>query len=150
MKRSDALAALSRDHHHGLFAAHRLRNATPDNAAAARDEFLAFWHTEGRGHFRVEEEVLLPSLARHGLADHDAVVKVLLDHVELRRRAADLFGDPTAPVSTLHELGERLHTHIRHEERVLFPLVEQVTTDADLAELAAGIERAEGAWLTGS
>jgi hypothetical protein len=39
MKCSDALAQLSRDHHHGLVVAQRLRRATPATADAARDAF---------------------------------------------------------------------------------------------------------------
>ena len=38
--------------------------------------------------------------------------------------AADLAADQGARPADLHELGARLHDHIRHEERVLFPLIE--------------------------
>ena len=63
MKRAEALRPLSRDHLKSLMAAKRLRSAT-DAGIAARD-FLAFWETEGRRHFRVEEEVLLPGWSLH-------------------------------------------------------------------------------------
>ena len=69
------------------------------------------------GHFRIEEELLLPALARHHAVTGDAVVRVLTDHVELRRRAADLEAEPEPTVEALHELGACLHDHIRHEER---------------------------------
>src|SRR6478672_9537241 len=90
MKRSDALAQLSRDHHHGLVVAQRLNRATETTAVAARDTFLTFWETEGRDHFRVEEDVLLPAFARHHAPTDDAVTRVLIEHADLRRRAADL------------------------------------------------------------
>ncbi len=45
MKRSDALAPLSRDHQHGLAVALQLRRATPQSAEAAREAF-AFWAVE--------------------------------------------------------------------------------------------------------
>jgi Hemerythrin HHE cation binding domain len=90
MKRSDALVQLSRDHHHGLVVAQRLARATADTTRSARDAFLAFWKEDGHEHFRVEEELVLPALARHAPAGHEAVVRVLTDHVELRRLAADL------------------------------------------------------------
>src|SRR5215207_4253622 len=142
MKRSDALAQLSRDHHHGLVVAQRLNRATDANAAAARDAFLRFWDQEGHEHFRVEEDILLPALARHSSPTHDAVVRVLTDHVDLRRRAADLAAEPTPAPEDLHELGERLHAHIRHEERTLFPLIETALPDDELADLAMALERA--------
>jgi iron-sulfur cluster repair protein YtfE (RIC family) len=129
MKRSDALAHLSRDHHQGLVAARRLNRATSATASAARDAFLEFWDHEGHEHFRIEEDILLPALARHHSPADDAVVRVLVDHVEIRRRAADLAADPTPPSDDLHELGARLYAHIRHEERVLFPLIEAVLPD---------------------
>jgi hypothetical protein len=90
MKRSEALAPLSRQHHQGLFIALTLKRADPESAVEARRAFMEFWESDGREHFRIEEEVLLPAYARHGAHDHPAVVKVLTDHVDLRRRAGDL------------------------------------------------------------
>jgi iron-sulfur cluster repair protein YtfE (RIC family) len=142
MKRSDALAELSRDHHHGLVVAQRLRRATQATAGGARGEFLAFWAQQGREHFRIEEEVLLPAFARRGSPEHEAVVRVLVDHVDLRRRAADLAADPAARPGELRQLGERLHAHIRHEERVLFPLIEASLSGDELLDLIAAMERA--------
>ena len=143
MQRSEALAPLARDHHQGLFVAQRLNRATSSEAAAARAAFLEFWDRAERGHFRIEEELLLPALARHHAVTDDAVVRVLTDHVELRRRAADLVAEAEPAVETLHELGACLHDHIRHEERVLFPLIEAALPGDELAELGAAVERAE-------
>ena len=143
MKRSDELAPLSRDHHHGLFAALTLRRATEADSAAAREVFLTFWNSEGAHHFRVEEEVLLPAFARRGPADHEAVVRVLVEHVDLRRRALHLAEDDAPPTAALHELGERLKAHIRHEEDVLFPLIERTLPGEELQALGAAIAHAE-------
>lgn len=143
MKRSEALSPLSRDHHQGLFAALKLRRASAADAEEARGAFLDFWHGEGAHHFRVEEEVLLPALARHASADDEAIVRTLVEHVDLRRRAADLEGSVEPSLETLHELGDRLHAHIRGEENQLFPLIETTLPSAELDELGAAIERAE-------
>src|SRR5919108_1732112 len=94
VKRSVALAPFSRQHHHGLFAALRLKRADADAAAEARATFVDFWEREGRDHFRVEEELLLPAYARHGEHDHPAVVRVLVEHVDLRRRGEDVAAAP--------------------------------------------------------
>lgn len=143
MKRAAALTPLSRDHHHGLAVAQRLVRATAQTATDARTRFLAFWQTEGRRHFEIEEEQLLPALARHVSPEHEAVVRVLVDHVELRRQAGDLAAQPPPSLKILQELGYRLQRHIRHEERVLFPLIEESLPEPELAELATAIERAE-------
>jgi hemerythrin-like domain-containing protein len=141
VKRSAELAPLSRDHHQGLFAALKLRRATADDRAEARATFLAFWE-DGRRHFAIEEELLLPALARHVACDHEAIVRVLTEHVDLRRRAQDVTaGDER--LEALHELGTRLQEHIRHEENVLFALVEAALADDELVALGAAIARAE-------
>jgi hemerythrin-like domain-containing protein len=142
MKRSAALAQLSRDHHHGLFAAQRLKRATDRSAESARDGFLEFWRTEGQHHFRVEEEVLLPAFTPRDAAGEAAVARVLDEHADLRRRAQELTGE----LGALHELGVRLKAHIRHEENVLFPLVEQALPPGELAALGEAIARAEAAF----
>jgi iron-sulfur cluster repair protein YtfE (RIC family) len=143
VKRSDALKALSRQHHQGLVVAMRLKRATTDTALEAREAFLEFWTSEGRDHFRAEEEVLLPAFARHAPPDHEAVVRVLVEHVDLRRRSAQLAedGDPTP--EELRELGERLEGHIRHEERVLFRLIEEALPEGELEHLVVALEEAE-------
>ena len=144
MQRAEALAELSRDHHHGLVVAQRLRRATVASAADARASFLGFWETEGRAHFHVEEDVLLPAMARHHPPDDPEIVRVLVGHVDLRRRAADLAADAGAPLADLHELGERLSGHIRHEERVLFPMIEASLPDGELRALGDALAAAHG------
>lgn len=143
MKRSEELAPLSRDHHHGLFAALKLSRAAPADAAAARAAFLVFWEDEGRHHFAVEEEVLLPGFARQVAPDHHAIVRVLVEHVDLRRRAQALADTDVPALADLHELGARLRGHIRHEEDVLFPLIEASLPHDELVALGAAIARAE-------
>src|SRR3954447_1161213 len=143
MKRSEELAPLSRDHHHGLFAALRLTRATPETAGAARDGFLAFWYGEGRRHFAIEEDLLLPAFARHAGPDHEAIVRVLVEHVDIRRRAQDLAEHGHPPLAALHELGGRLRAHIRHEEDVLFMLVEHTLPNDELIALGAAVAAAE-------
>ncbi len=117
----------------------KLKRASDETAAEARQGFLDFFAREGRRHFRIEEELLLPAYARHGDATEDDVVRVLTDHVELRRAATDL----TTERDELRRLGERLEAHIRHEERVLFPRIEAALSDEELIQLGAEIERAE-------
>ena len=144
MKRSQALVQLSRDHHHGLVVAQELVRASRETAAAARGVFLAFWKQEGSEHFRMEEEIVLPAFARHGSPGHPDVVRVLTDHVELRRLAADLAADQGPAPEMLHELGGRRSRAYPPRERVLFPLIEAALPDDELVALAAAVERAPG------
>jgi hypothetical protein len=145
MKRDAALVPLSHDHQHGLAAALTLRRAVPADADAARSAFLEFWHSEGAAHFRLEEEVLLLRFARHGDARSDAVVRALLDHVEIRSRALAIESDSQPPLELLRATGELLADHIRHEERVLFPLIASALSEAELAELGEALGGASDA-----
>jgi hypothetical protein len=72
-------------------------------------------------------------------------VRVLVEHVDLRRRAQDLTAGSDPDVAELHELGERLEGHIRHEERVLFPMIEEALPAEELDRLAAAVARADAA-----
>ena len=143
MKRSEALRTLSHQHHQGLFAALQLKRADRETAADARQAFIDFFEREGARHFRIEEELLLPAFARHAGCEEPAIVRVLTEHVELRRRGQDLEAEADQDEGTLRELGARLERHIRFEERVLFPMIEEALPPDELERLAAAIERAE-------
>lgn len=142
MKRSDQLAPLSRQHHVALEVALRLRKVSTTDAAAARDRFLQFFEDEAREHFRAEEELLLPAFARHVPADDPDIVRVLIEHVELRRRAADLTRG-MVDADELHALGDLLNDHVRHEERTLYPRIEAALEGEELVALGAVLD-AEG------
>ena len=143
MKRADALRSLSRDHHQALVIAQALTRADESNAGERQAAFLDFWRAHGHRHFQVEEEVLLPFYAGFADVRTEPVVRVLTDHVEIRRMAQDLEQGPAAPVDSLHALGGRLADHVRHEERVLFPMIEDALPDERLAELASAVAHAE-------
>ena len=143
MKRSEALKLLSHQHHQGLFAALQLKRARQDTAEEARQVFLDFYEREGSRHFRAEEELLLPAYARHTGVDRPEIVRVLTEHVDLRRRGQDLEAQCGWIPSALRELGERLERHIRFEERELFPMIEAALPDDELERLGAAFARAE-------
>lgn len=140
MKRAEALRPLSREHLGALLAARALREA--DDAGEGAERFLEFWRDDGRRHFRIEEEVLLPEWAAAGEVDREGVARMLEEHLAIRREALRVeSGD--ASLEELRELGRLLHDHVRFEERRLFPEVEAALSAHDLERLAAAIERAE-------
>jgi hemerythrin-like domain-containing protein len=141
MKRAEALRPLSREHLVALITAKKLREA--DELDTAAGTFLEFWHGDGVRHFRVEEEVLLPTWAAHAEVDRDGVARMLDEHLAIRREALRLeAGDAT--LEEARALGQLLHDHVRFEERQLFPKVEEALDAESLAALAAAIEEAEG------
>jgi hypothetical protein len=64
---------------------------------------------------------LLPGYAAYGDAHHPLVLGGLGDHVAIRQRSDQLAADPTVSPQALHDLGERLASHVRLEERELSP-----------------------------
>ena len=142
MKRDPSLAELSRDHHQALYRAMRMKRATEGDLREVREDVLAFWTDHGAKHFRIEEEVLLPAFATSADPQDEAVVRVLVDHVWIRERMDRLAKNELDPAG-LHELGERLEHHVRHEERVLFPMIESALEPDTLEALGRRIAEAE-------
>ena len=144
MKRSPALAPLSRDHHRALEVALRLRRADSQSADAAIARFGEFWRHDGQRHFEIEEELILSALPASDPEWAQGVERVRRDHAAIRGMASDLLGpdgDPTP--DDARTLGEMLNDHVRFEERQLFPLLEDRLPAQELEALGRSVERAE-------
>lgn len=141
MKRSERLRRLSEDHHRSLVNARRLRRAAGEQGEspeAAATGFLSFWRVHAEPHFRGEEEVLIPLLAlRETPLGERPVIRMLLQHARIRGLVISLEEEiqrRRVRCETLRELGEDLETHIRLEEREVFPLLERELSDEDLRQ----------------
>ncbi|HXI04091.1 MAG TPA: hemerythrin domain-containing protein [Candidatus Saccharimonadales bacterium] len=144
LKRHPALQPFSRDHHHGLLQARRLSNsvpARPDERRRVLEGFHRAWTEELEDHFECEERWLVQLIPR----DRERT-RLLNDHSRLRnlaRRAAEERTAEEPAPEVARDLGGTLHDHIRWEERILFPAIEEATDpealDA-LAEKTAGME----------
>jgi hemerythrin-like domain-containing protein len=166
MKRHAALRGLSSDHHLGLVQARRLiraaglarreavdlqtAGATVAEAIATEAEkvardFLIFWGEHTTRHFREEEEVLLPMFARYGDPSQIAIVQVLVEHIHIRRLVFDLqqqLETHQPPQETMRSVGELLRAHIRHEENVVFPLIEAAMPEEARQALSSQLDAA--------
>jgi hemerythrin-like domain-containing protein len=142
MQRSPQLAVLSREHHVALEIALRLKRATDDDSQALSAATLKFWNTEGRQHFALEEEVVLPALAARTSADDPDIKRILAEHADLSQRMTALADHTDPNTSELHELGSRLRDHVRYEERHLFERIESTLTTDELATLGNELQSA--------
>lgn len=134
MKRAPELTRLSRDHHHALEAARRLRRADEDSLMEALARLDAFLRERGVEHFAVEEALFTPELCATDPRWSAAVARMLVEHADIRARAGTV-----ADVAAAHALGEALHDHVRFEERELFAIVEACLDDRELARLEASL-----------
>jgi hemerythrin-like domain-containing protein len=149
MKRAPELRDLSDHHHRGLVQARRLRRAATGDEANMPEEtaeaFLEFWQEGTTTHFREEEEVLLPVLARYreDLLGREPVVEMLLQHARIRGLIMGLSDEVkggSVRLETLGSIGELLESHIRLEEREVFPTIEEALPEEALREVADRLE----------
>jgi mannose-6-phosphate isomerase-like protein (cupin superfamily) len=128
MKRHPCLEPLSRDHFEGLTLARHLGL----EGASVLPAFRAAWETDLRDHFEEEERLLMP------LCTSEDAARLVREHREI----AEL-GETAATDEQARLLGQRLHDHIRWEERELFVRVE-TAPEATLRSLAEETNRIEG------
>ena len=149
MKRAPELRDLSEHHHRGLVQARRLKIAATGDEANMPEEtaeaFLEFWQEGTTTHFREEEEVLLPVLARYreDLLGREPVVEMLLQHARIRGLIMGLSDEVkggSVRLETLGSIGELLETHIRLEEREVFSTIEEALPEEALREVADRLE----------
>ena len=150
MKRHPSLRPFSDDHHQGLVNARRLRKAASGEDASSADtarNFLDFWQRDTSLHFRKEEEVLLPVLARYGGdLGEQPLLQMLTQHALIRGLAMQLSDEHKQDEireDTLRHLGEQLEAHIRLEERQVFPLIEETLPEHALQEVTSRLEAFE-------
>jgi hemerythrin-like domain-containing protein len=132
-KRHISIVPLARDHHEALLLAVRLQQGNQallkiwshDPDFQARN-VVTFFDQHLAQHFRAEEEVLFPLAATHILQARDMVQKLIEDHKTLTLSVGRFrSGTAKSLEPELVAFGKLLEDHVRLEDRVLFPLVEQ-------------------------
>ena len=123
IKRHAALQPLSREHHHGLLLSWKIRTGFSKNIEAERIKAYADWFfkTHLIPHFEMEETHVFTILED----DQEFVKQALVDHRHLKR----LFTQEDYIKNTLSKIEEALDSHIRFEERILFPEIQKVATE---------------------
>jgi hypothetical protein len=119
VKRDPRLVELSRDHYRALVLAAALRQSgrSAEQADRARADLLARFPVDIEPHFRIEEETLLAGLGALGGDALPLLERALQDHAALRGFTARV---ARGEAVDLPALGQRLHDHVRFEERELF------------------------------
>lgn len=120
MPRIGALLSLSREHHTSLVVARDARRAasTGDPAAlsAAIKRIESHWATLLVRHFEVEERLL----ETVGSAfDAEMAARIRAEHEELQELACN--SCELDPLERLRRFGDLLGSHVRYEERIVFP-----------------------------
>jgi hemerythrin-like domain-containing protein len=143
MKRHRSLYPLSHDHHHALVQARTLDIVGADedqgSLRTAATRFASFWKSDLQRHFAQEEQIVLPLLAKHTVADRAEIRETLEQHAVIVRLIAELNEKlarrETIQARLLLNLAEALRNHIRFEESELFPAVEDSVPDEELWQM---------------
>ena len=141
MKRHPSLAPLSRDHHAALILAQLLKENAPaykglPTSVSGKAEYAAaFYKTHLIKHF-VQEEKMLKKLGSKNEVLATLASEIFYEHERLTEMFTSI-GSSDGQVKVLNQLGYELEAHIRKEERMLFPLLQQHCSEEELKSLAS-------------
>lgn len=132
MKRNKNLIELSRDHHHGLLLGWKIKQGFKNNVALEEIvNYIGHFAAEALfPHFIEEEEQLFVYLPE----DNEYRKKAIADHLEIRTTIADIATKPVDEAILLN-LAELIETHIRFEEREMFPYMEVTLSEQQLEKI---------------
>ncbi|MFM6926457.1 MAG: hemerythrin domain-containing protein [Ferruginibacter sp.] len=139
MKRHEAIAPLSRDHHTTLILAQLLKKdapvykGLPDGPVQKARYAIEQFESHIQKHFQQEEMMLDIAAPGHPLIQRLAAT-IRAEHRELEALFQSLAGTTDA-TGLMNELAFKLEAHIRKEERELFPLLQQHCSEAELATI---------------
>lgn len=140
MKRHASLLTLSRDHHAALILARLLQKGAPEYKGLPQDPAgkasyaQDLYRTELADHFLAEEQAVLEQV-RGVHPEIDVIAaEIYAEHQQLRK-AFELIGASKDLEGDLHVLGYGLEAHIRKEERVLFPLIQDKCDETTLTRI---------------
>ncbi len=136
LKRNENIVKLSRDHHAGLLFCWKIRQGVKFHVEKNRMARYVkyFWDHHFSTHFREEEEFLFAPVK------NDEVQKAIEDHQKIK-----IFIDKIAvsgmekEEDVLLELADTIDDHIRFEERVLFPQLQEELSDEQLQKIGEQI-----------
>ena len=136
IRRSESIMKLSREHHFSLLFCWKIREGLKKRTAPKRMVQYAqyFWSNHIQPHFMEEEEILFAPL------QDEMVLKAMEEHAAIREGIEALTVLPPENITDeLAKLADQLDKHVRYEERQLFPHLESVLSDAQLAGIGAQI-----------
>jgi iron-sulfur cluster repair protein YtfE (RIC family) len=140
MRRHSSLIPLSQDHHHGLVLAQLIKKGAPvyeklPKTLEAKVEYTKnFYKNDLSYHFYEEEKILYPSVKNKNKELDNLFNEIFSEHSEITS-LIDALASSDQQGEILNKLGFLLESHIRKEERKLFPAVQEVLTSAELGEL---------------
>jgi len=122
LKRSEQLKSLSREHHSGLLFSWKIREGIRIGISTERLKgYLNYFVNEHLlDHFEKEETLLFNKV------DDPVCIQAKKDHDLLKQQIHTINVSPVVDTKHFTDFMETLNEHIRFEERVVFPKLEEV------------------------
>ena len=129
MKRDKNIVPLSQDHYFGLLSGWKIKQGIKKNISYERiKNYINYhWDNSQSFHFDEEEKILFP------YSNDELTQRALDEHKEIRELLKTLNEVEDFELLTLY--ADKVTEHIRFEERVLFPHLENILTEEQLAEV---------------
>ena len=122
LKRSEQLKSLSREHHSGLLFSWKIREGVRLGVSTERlKDYLNYFMNEHLlDHFEKEETLLFNKV------NEQVCLQAIKEHDVLKQQVHTINVSPVIDTKHFTDFIETLNEHIRFEERVVFPLLEEV------------------------
>lgn len=129
MKRNKNIIPLSQDHHFALLSGWKIKQGVKKNISYERikDYINYHWDNSQSFHFDEEEKVLFP------YSNDELTQRALDEHKEIRDLLKAINEREDFDLLVLY--ADKVTEHVRFEERILFPHLEEVLTEEQLAEV---------------
>lgn len=129
--RAEYLKKLSREHHHGLLLAWKIKTGFSKNVPIDRIKKYTDWFyaTHLKPHFQAEEMQVFPILGN----DNILIQKAIQEHQQL----SNFFNETNNVELALKQITIELVNHIRFEERVLFNQIQAIASPEQIGMIEA-------------
>jgi hemerythrin-like domain-containing protein len=141
IKRNKYIIELSKDHHFTLLFCWKIRTGVKLKVETGRikNYVYYFWQTHVEPHFNEEERILFAPVK------DKAVQKALDEHADIRQQINTIITSKNIQAGQLEHLANTVETHVRYEERELFPHLENVLTEDQLKQIGEALQQTNGA-----
>ena len=136
--RDENLYVFSHEHHHGLIFAVRLRKAHQANAETLKRYIKDFWEDSLDAHFNNEENSFLNYITNVELKH-----RFLSEHKQIRALYQDIKEGDNDTVEKSKQFGILINDHIRFEERILFPWLQENLSKDELVRIGSSLEESD-------
>jgi hemerythrin-like domain-containing protein len=136
--RNENLYVFSHEHHHGLIFAVRIRKAHQADAETLKRYIEDFWDNSLIFHFDNEEKLFL-----NFITDAELKERFLSEHKQIRTLYQDIKNENIDVIEKSKRFGILINDHIRFEERILFPWLQENLTSVELKQIGTSLHETD-------